>query len=413
MAQPANVPRWNTDGSNRTDPPTGQKDSGFVLSSPLVSSYLNWLFNTIYLWTIYLRDLTSEGLTWLVTQTFNNGIVVTKSGTTASDQAINATAPGGAGTAAIEGYASSGVGSMGGFFSAVANAFGYGVRSIGSLAGVYAEGPYGLIGEGTTLAGVKGNATSGAGGYFTSNTGFGVDAYGGTNKSAVKASGSGTGAGVEAVGAGGSTEVLSASHGVATFAGSGGNAVFAKSGSVGSHAVRAEGSATAFAVQALGTTQHALDAFSTAAPPARLSRGDSTALPVMDARGSFNFDNASDPLSNVALKNIFLRKFFPKVMAFITCNSTIAPVVDDSQNVTGVTQTMGAASQITITFAQPFLNTNYRVESKCENTGIFLPEVITKNVGFCVLQIKDPANSAQSDATLFGARFSFYIFGNQ
>ena len=50
MAKPSVLPRWNTDLSNQTDPSSGQKDSGWTVDQPAVSSYFNWLFYTIYLW---------------------------------------------------------------------------------------------------------------------------------------------------------------------------------------------------------------------------------------------------------------------------------------------------------------------------------------------------------------------------
>jgi hypothetical protein len=77
MPQPTDIPAWNTGGSNRTAPPSGQVTSGYVVSSALSSGYLNWLFYTIYTWIVYLKNLTSEVLSWTHLQTFLAGIFVT------------------------------------------------------------------------------------------------------------------------------------------------------------------------------------------------------------------------------------------------------------------------------------------------------------------------------------------------
>jgi hypothetical protein len=74
MPQPTQDPQWNTNGTNRVEPPSGQKASGWTIGQAPPSSYFNWWMNLVYQWCLYLKNLTSEALTWLGFQTFNNGI---------------------------------------------------------------------------------------------------------------------------------------------------------------------------------------------------------------------------------------------------------------------------------------------------------------------------------------------------
>ena len=60
-SKPANVPTWNTDGTNRIEPSSGLKASGHALNSMGVSSYENWWKNLTYLWALYLSDGELEG----------------------------------------------------------------------------------------------------------------------------------------------------------------------------------------------------------------------------------------------------------------------------------------------------------------------------------------------------------------
>jgi len=71
MAQPTDLPRWSTDVGTTTEPTEDKKDEGFVAGEKPAAQTHNWLFNTIYLWCDYLKNLTSEALTWTATQLFN------------------------------------------------------------------------------------------------------------------------------------------------------------------------------------------------------------------------------------------------------------------------------------------------------------------------------------------------------
>ena len=72
MAQPTDLPRWSTDVGTTTEPTEDKKDEGFVAGEKPAAQTHNWLFNTIYLWCDYLKNLASENLTWTGTHTFSN-----------------------------------------------------------------------------------------------------------------------------------------------------------------------------------------------------------------------------------------------------------------------------------------------------------------------------------------------------
>jgi len=73
MAQPTEDVRWaNTTGVNLTEPVSGLKDVGYVTGAVPTAQNHNWLFNAYWKWIEYLKNLTSEKLTWLKKQTFNS-----------------------------------------------------------------------------------------------------------------------------------------------------------------------------------------------------------------------------------------------------------------------------------------------------------------------------------------------------
>lgn len=71
MAQPTDLPRWSTDPGTTTEPTEAKKDDGFVAGEKPAAQTHNWLFNTIYLWCDYLKNLTSEALTWTAKQIYS------------------------------------------------------------------------------------------------------------------------------------------------------------------------------------------------------------------------------------------------------------------------------------------------------------------------------------------------------
>ena len=54
MSAPASYPRWATDGGTRTTPSSGAQDTGFVPATAAAAKIVNWIFNLIYQWIVYL-----------------------------------------------------------------------------------------------------------------------------------------------------------------------------------------------------------------------------------------------------------------------------------------------------------------------------------------------------------------------
>lgn len=54
MSAPASYPRWATDGGTRTTPSSGAQDTGFVPATAAAAKIVNWIFNLIYLWIVWL-----------------------------------------------------------------------------------------------------------------------------------------------------------------------------------------------------------------------------------------------------------------------------------------------------------------------------------------------------------------------
>lgn len=69
MAKPDDLPRWSTDAdypagaqpwnetATKVEPIEGKKDEGFEPKERPPAQYLNWLFNLIYLWLVWLDGL--------------------------------------------------------------------------------------------------------------------------------------------------------------------------------------------------------------------------------------------------------------------------------------------------------------------------------------------------------------------
>lgn len=56
MAKPITLPTWNTDGSNRTTPSSGQQVTGWTLGQTPPSSWWNWLAYHTYEWCKWVND---------------------------------------------------------------------------------------------------------------------------------------------------------------------------------------------------------------------------------------------------------------------------------------------------------------------------------------------------------------------
>lgn len=378
MAQPTNTPRWNTAGANRTDPPSGQKDSGFVASSPLVSAYLNWLLFNIYEWVLYLKNLTTEALTWTVLQTFNVGIVVTTS--VVNGDAVTAT---GNGTgSAVKGTA----GAAGGYGGRFINALSGGVAALfeathaagGKALRVIATGvgieviPSGngkgivvipanntgleITADNDTFSAAtfdnQGSAdtvrvTSAAGRALYVEGGEGAEgAYirnnGAGNEALIVASWAAGKSALKAIGAAGTTPSKAAEF-------TGGDHT---SGGVGATAAQFTGGNAAPGLTATGGTGFTQGATftggSAGGPGLRANNGLDTVNPAIDSRGMIELANSTAPAVTVALPNKITKLNLTKAIAHITLNGTATPGVDWGQNVASVSQAVNG--EITVTF---------------------------------------------------------------
>ena len=167
MTQPTQTPDWNTSGSNRVDPPSGQKSSGWTVNQAPPSSYFNWWMNLVYQWVLYLKNLTLEALVWVELQSFQKGLTASQSVANTNTVTITTNGTG-----------------TGVSINASTNAASRALKAFtGAVNGVAIEGVASHLGS----AGLKGTATagsasgvlataSGAGGYAVtaSGTGFGV-----------------------------------------------------------------------------------------------------------------------------------------------------------------------------------------------------------------------------------------------
>ncbi len=69
--QPANLPVWDTNGTNMATPAAGQQASGWTAGQGANSSWMNWWMNLVYLWLLWLQSITQQALTWTGLQTFS------------------------------------------------------------------------------------------------------------------------------------------------------------------------------------------------------------------------------------------------------------------------------------------------------------------------------------------------------
>lgn len=125
MSKPSSLPRWATalaDPGDIVEPLSGKKDIGWQDAEMPPHSYMNWLFNTVYLWAVYLDGLTGEALTWTAHHIFSNTVafaaaITGTSATFSSNFSIGGTLTAGAttvssahvsGTSALDGNVTAG-----------------------------------------------------------------------------------------------------------------------------------------------------------------------------------------------------------------------------------------------------------------------------------------------------------------
>lgn len=386
MPQPSTEPRWNTDATNRTDPPSGQKDTGWTPNQVPPSSYFNWWMNLVYEWVLYLKNLASEAFTWTAAHIFTSGITVSKT----AGVAITATGGTGTGAHGLNATAGSGVGSYGvrGFTSASVGTGVYGEGSGGNGTGVAGNGTqFGVTGTTDGGTAVRGYATGvgGKAGTFISDNGPGISVLP-TGAIGVEVIGDGAAPAIFAVG--GTTEpAISAlggsdSRGMDAIGGSNKAGVRGTGGAAGGNGLEGVGSAAGgHGVSGWATTGHGGDFTGGGAyAGVRAARGDAfTNKPAIDAFGTINLDGSSAPAVITPVKNQVTRNSIVKAWVLIQCNGTANPVILDGFNVASVVQDLVTLpGKLTITFAQAMAGTTYAVKGLCENAPAYSAEISGK-----------------------------------
>ena len=188
----------STPSANNTDPPSGNKDVGWVPGYQPPAQWMNWFQYTVYLWAYYIQQWTanlfSTTNSWTIIQNFTAG--------------ISANSPGGL-ALAISGSSTTGGAIKGVTSAAQAAVAGVNTNTAGIAVGGTASGTgVGVFGQNLgTGVGVEGfgGTTSGPGGVFIAQAGNsdGMDATGaGTGIGATGTGGSSNGTGVAGIGGG-------------------------------------------------------------------------------------------------------------------------------------------------------------------------------------------------------------------
>ncbi len=170
MSKPASLPRWNTDASNRTDPASGQKDTGWTSGQFPPSSYFNWWMNLVYQWAVYVDAITAEALTWTAAHVFSGGAGTTLTvhgGSGTNAHGIDSTGGTTSGVGVVGrggGSTSTGVAGIGGPSAGAVGVSGQGGAGGGVGAAFTGIGTYsGVVGVGGTAGGVGVSGTAGTG----------------------------------------------------------------------------------------------------------------------------------------------------------------------------------------------------------------------------------------------------------
>lgn len=143
MAKPTDLSphlRWATVPlipADVTEPDTTHKDQGWQDAEEPPHSYFNYWMKLVYLWIVYLDNLTAEALTWTATETFTKGIVVTNT-TGANAVAVTGTGNGNQTGGFFTGGASSGIGVQG--TGGAANGMGAVFVGTGTGSGAFIQG---------------------------------------------------------------------------------------------------------------------------------------------------------------------------------------------------------------------------------------------------------------------------------
>ena len=353
MPKPTQTPRWANVGGSIVEPLEGKKDIGYVNAELPTHSEMNWLFNLIYQWAVWLDGLQAEALTWTNVNTFQKGVVVTQS--TLNGVGLTVTGNGGGdgvfGTGGSTGGA--GVHGLGGAFGAS------GILGVGNGNG---DGVTGNGGSTNGSVGVRGTsgATNGSGGYFEGSgtgeglkgvsfgTGVGVVGIGGTNQSGITGAGGGSGAGM--VGTGGAT--------------AGSTGVIGTSAATNGNGGQFSGTGTGVGVTAI--------AASAGGKAIQLNEGNL-------AFGSFN----TEPAYADAILDRVTQINVEKAWALFQCNGTTGNLVQDGFNVTSVVQSIagGNNGELTFTIAQDMASGTYGLVGVCESNPTYGLTFAAKGAG--------------------------------
>jgi hypothetical protein len=449
MPKPASLPEW-ADGAAWVAPPTGpivepllaQKQHGFDPGNTVPAQWLNWLFNLLYQWIVWLNAFETTAHTWTAQQTFN----------VAGANCIDATATGGfpaiigtgsGANAGVEGHGAAIAGGLGLFgqtagnnVGAVAGVMGLGSNTAGagrfSYGGIFSGGSGGSGGAGvwayaaaaSAMPGVKGDGDgAGAGGYFTGGA-TGVGAFGlggGAGVFGVQGQGGAAGGpGVYGLGvAGGGFDyagVVGQGGGITGYGGSfRGGAGGVLGAAIGLFAVggSATGNNGAMGADVQGSGVQ---------PAARFRRSDgANYLAAILSQGAVDFDGAAPAAAGVASKNLLGRDDFVKARLLVKFNGTAAPVVLASKNITSAVQSIagGTDGQLTVTFAQPFLAVpgvagGYGFHHQDVAGGITATaRVVSSAVGNQVLKFYDYANALLLSAAMNNEVVHLIWFGGE
>lgn len=396
MPKPTDLPRWNTDLTNQTEPTEGKKDAGWAVGDEADSSIFNWLFFTIYQWCLYLDGLYAEAIDWTGAHTFSAGIQVINPGGGTASAAVQAVGSNANGARAIYGLAGSGTGGHAGYFDAALTPFGIGVIAVGNTIGISGDGAIGVQGQGTVFEGVRGTSEDGAGVAGSSDNWHGGSFEGGVGNDAhgvyAKSNGAAGGHGVRGEGSNDPTSYGGSFDGVA-----GGLSATARAGSNGV-GLYAKGDGTGLAA-----------IFEPNTPG-----GDAVV-----ARGRISFDQINTGGGATARKNTLGRRNFSKAVALITCNGSAAPTIHERDNVATVVQSTGGGTdgQITVTLAQGMAHAaNYGVEIKLtgviDTNIVHLGDLKTSATEF-VVGAQDAAGNQRTAAQLNGRMFLITVYGEQ
>lgn len=144
--------------------------------------------------------------------------------------------------------------------------------------------------------------------------------------------------------------------------------------------------------------------------PALVAEATSLSNIAFRAKGDIELQ-ANIPGGGVPVKDKVTKLSIAKVIAKLKCNATATPDVDKELNLTSVTQAAGG--NITLTFAQDFVDGDYVVHVGGNNVTQWNYECISRTVGTAVIQIWAIGGAQVDRATSVNAEIDFIALGDQ